>query len=212
MMHIHSNNKIDKRINVQTYKRIKTTTKRFLPARHYTRAVLVTALFLSVCSCLSQVGVLPKGLDGLTWFLTRRLHSSSPTLRYKEILLSIKSRHFRLEVSTKLRTQKISPRHIDRRKVLSIQLDKCGRSVRDKLDRRRSTKLTVHATFGSQFITVIVKLCVARDSVARVHQRQLTLVRMQRNIPEDIQLVDKCEFVSCRINYPCSTPVYNAAS
>ena len=43
---------------------------------------------VSVCLCLSQVGVLSKGLDELTWFLTGRLLSNSFTLRYKEMLLS----------------------------------------------------------------------------------------------------------------------------
>jgi len=37
---------------------------------------------------------------------------------------------------------KILLRHIDRRKVLSTELEKGGRSEREKLDRRRSTKLT----------------------------------------------------------------------
>jgi len=36
-----------------------------------------------------------------------------------------------------------SPRHIDCRNVLSTKLKKGGRSQRDKLDRRRSTKLTI---------------------------------------------------------------------
>ena len=74
-------------------------TEKFLPARRYTSAVLVTAEFLSVCLsvCLSA-RVCHRSFFDTDFF------SSSPTWRYKEILLSIKSRHFRLEVSTKLRT------------------------------------------------------------------------------------------------------------
>jgi len=47
---------------------------------------------------------------------------------------------------------------------------------RDKLDRRRSTKLTVPATFDGQFITLIVYLCLQHDAVARDHLRQPVLV------------------------------------
>ena len=42
--------------------------------------------------------------------------------------------------------RKMSPRHVDRRNVLSTQLDKGGRLKRDKLDRCRPAKLTIHAT------------------------------------------------------------------
>ena len=42
-----------------------------------------------------------------------------------------------------LRTWKILIRYIDRRNALSTLLEKGGRSQRDKLDRRRSTKLIV---------------------------------------------------------------------
>jgi len=51
---------------------------------------------------------------------------------------------------------------------------------RDKLDRRWSTKLTVPATVDSQFITLIVQLCLQHDAVqqriARVGLRQLIVV------------------------------------
>ena len=60
--------------------------------------------------------------------------------------------------------------------VLSTQLDKDGRSQRDRLDRRRSAMLTVPATVDRWFITVIVKLYLQHDSVARVHLQQRILV------------------------------------
>ena len=41
------------------------------------------------------------------------------------------------------RAVKISPRHIDRRNVLPNLAEKGGRSERDKLDRRRSTKFII---------------------------------------------------------------------
>ena len=46
---------------------------------------------------------------------------------------------------------------------------KGGRSARDKLDRCRSTKLTIPPTIDRQFITVIVKLLLQYVSVARVN-------------------------------------------
>jgi len=72
---------------------------------------------------------------------------------------------------SKLRTQKISPRHIDRRLSSS--------KVRDKLDRRRSTKLTIPPSSDArplQFIAEIVKLCLQQDFVARANQQQLILI------------------------------------
>ena len=42
-----------------------------------------------------------------------------------------------------LRPKYISPRHVDRRNLFLVQLDNGGRSERDKLDRRRSTALTI---------------------------------------------------------------------
>ena len=48
---------------------------------------------------------------------------------------------------------------------------------RDKLDRRRWTKLTVRATVDGRFITlIVVHLCLQHDAVARVHLRQLVAV------------------------------------
>jgi len=48
-----------------------------------------------------------------------------------------------LELCPKLQSEKILLRHIDRRNVLSTQLDEAGRSESDKLDCRRSTKLAI---------------------------------------------------------------------
>ena len=45
----------------------------------------------------------------------------------------------------------------------------------DKLDRRRSTELTIPATVGGWFITLIVHLCLQHDSVAHVYLRYLIL-------------------------------------
>ena len=47
--------------------------------------VLVMALCLCLSVCLSQVGVLSKGMDGLICVLAWRLLSTSPTLHFKEI-------------------------------------------------------------------------------------------------------------------------------
>ena len=52
-------------------------------------------------------------------------------------------------------------------------LEKGERPERDKLDRRRSTELTIPASSDARlmwFITVIVKLCLQHDSVAQVGQ------------------------------------------
>jgi len=47
---------------------------------------------VSVSVCLSRVGVLAKGMNGLICFMARRLLSTSPTLSFKEILVSTKIR------------------------------------------------------------------------------------------------------------------------
>jgi len=46
---------------------------------------------VSVSPCLSEA-VLSKGMDRSTWFLAWRLLSTRPTLRYKEIQVTIKLR------------------------------------------------------------------------------------------------------------------------
>ena len=73
--------------------------------------VLAMALCLSVC--LPQVGVLSKWLDGLIWFLSWGLLSTSPTLCFKEIQVSTTIRVLTLKLLPKLR-------HIDHQKVLLI--------------------------------------------------------------------------------------------
>ena len=50
--------------------------------------VLAMALCPCLSVCLSQVGVLSKRMDGVIWFLTWRLLSTSPTLCFKEIQVS----------------------------------------------------------------------------------------------------------------------------
>ena len=45
---------------------------------------------VSVCVCLSQVGVLSKRLNESDWFLALELPSAYPTLCYKEIQVSSK--------------------------------------------------------------------------------------------------------------------------
>ena len=47
---------------------------------------------MSVSVCLSQVGVLSKGVAGLICFLARRFLSTSPTLWFNEIQVSTKIR------------------------------------------------------------------------------------------------------------------------
>jgi len=55
-------------------------------------AMLARVLAVTMCPsvCLSQVGVLSKWTDGSSWFLARRLLSTSPTLCWKEFQVSIK--------------------------------------------------------------------------------------------------------------------------
>jgi len=66
--------------------------RHFYPRDAILAQVLAMALCLSVCLsvCLSQVGVLLKWLDGSSWILARRLLSTSPTLRFKEIQVCTK--------------------------------------------------------------------------------------------------------------------------
>jgi len=52
----------------------------FYPRDTVLARVLAMALCPSLCVCLSQVGVLSKGVKGLIWFLAWRLRSTSHTL------------------------------------------------------------------------------------------------------------------------------------
>ena len=56
---------------------------RFLPARRYATAGTSYGP-VSVCVCLSQVGVLSKRMDGIIWFLAWGLLSISPTRCFKK--------------------------------------------------------------------------------------------------------------------------------
>ena len=56
--------------------------------------------------------------------------------------------------------------------LLSTELDKAGRWDRDKLDYSRSSKLTIPPSYDTRplwFNTMIVKLCLQQDSIARVY-------------------------------------------
>jgi len=65
----------------------------FLPARRYASAgTSYGPVSVSVCVCLSRVGVLSKWMDGPSWFLALRLLSTYPTLCCKEIQVSTEIR------------------------------------------------------------------------------------------------------------------------
>ena len=79
--------------------------------------------------------------------------------------------YFPLENFPKLRTWKISSqhyKHIDRQSVLSTKLGKGGRSERDKLDRRRSTTLTIRPSSD------------ARPPVNHTNNQALSTARFRR--------------------------------
>ena len=63
--------------------------------------------------------------------------------------------------------QKISPRHIDRRNVLSTYLEKGGRSQRDKLGRRRSTKSIIPPSSDRRSTTIVYRTDRQALSTAR---------------------------------------------
>ena len=54
--------------------------------------VLGMALRFCLSVCPLQIGVLLKRMDGSSWFSARGLHSTYPTLRFKEIQASRKVR------------------------------------------------------------------------------------------------------------------------
>jgi len=98
-------------------------------------------VFICLSLCLSQVEVLSKRLNELNWFLAGSSLRPNPTLRCKEIHV-----YTITVLCPKLWTWKISLQHVDRRNGLSTQFDEDGRSEHDKVDRRRSAKLTISAT------------------------------------------------------------------
>jgi len=117
------------------------TPRSFLPARRNASATArVLAMTLcpsvSVAVCLSQVGVLSKWMDRSSWFLACRLLSTYHTLCCKEVQVSTKIKALPSWTSSQnLDFVKNLLRCIARRNVFSVQFD--------KLDRRRSAKLTV---------------------------------------------------------------------
>jgi len=58
----------------------------FLPARRYAST---GTSYGPVSVCLSQLGVLSKGMNGLIWFLAWKLLLTSPSLCFTDILVSI---------------------------------------------------------------------------------------------------------------------------
>ena len=66
-----------------------TPARSFLPARRFAGAGTGYGP-VSVSVCLSQVGVLSKGMNGFVWFLAWRLLSTSPTLYVKKTQVSTK--------------------------------------------------------------------------------------------------------------------------
>ena len=128
------------------------------------------AQVLAVALCLSQVGVLSKWVNEWSWFLAWELPTSTYlTLCYKEIRVSSKIRV--LPSGTLLQTLDLKFRHsISFVKTLSTKLNKSGRSKCDKLDRRRSTMLTIPASSDRRLLLYhTIKLCLQHDSVARVY-------------------------------------------
>ena len=124
---------------------------------------------LALCLCLSvchKSVFCRNGWTDRTIFLTCRLHSTSHTLCCKKIYVSTKI--------TALPSGTLSHTP-DFKKFCFLEpclLEKGGRSERDKVDRRRSAKLTISQSSDSrplQFTTVIVKLCIQQDTVARVN-------------------------------------------
>ena len=75
--------------------------------------------------------------------MARELLSTYPTLCYKEFCVSPEIEVLPSGTLPQTLVSKKIRYDIDRRNVLSTKLDKGGRSERDKLDRRRSTELTI---------------------------------------------------------------------
>ena len=118
--------------------------------------------------CLSEVGVLSKRMNESSWFLEQELPSTPP------ILHCVKRKFGYLQNKGTSLWNFFVPNSGLEKLCFGISIvETCYRlssrkvdtwSVRDKLDHRRSTTLTlVH-----QFITVIIKLCLQHNFVARV--------------------------------------------
>ena len=117
-----------------------------LSASYMRNAVLARArgtsydpVSVSLCVCLSQVGVLSKRLEGSGWFLAWRLPSTYHTVCRNEIQVSTKIRVLpsgTLSYTMDLKNFATTSRSTTR--VINLARQR-WRSERDKLDRRRST-------------------------------------------------------------------------
>jgi len=120
----------------------------------------------SVCVSLSQ-GVLSKQMNESSWFLAWELLSTRLTHCVK--------RKFRYLQNKDTFLWNFVPNLGLLKFCLGISivetLEKSGRSERDKLDHRRSTKLTIPSSSDARplAITVIIKLCLQHTFVARVN-------------------------------------------
>jgi len=112
----------------------------------YTLFSLLARYMLSSCVRLSQASLVSKRLDESSWFWHGDFHLSK--LCYKEIFISPKLGYFSLTLCSKLRTLKISPRHVDR------VVNKTRRR------RRRSSLLTTPARQSYNPLTPLLRFLV----------------------------------------------------
>ena len=127
-----------------------------------------------LCFCLSQVNVVVKWLDVSSWFFGTQASFDLSYLCYKEIRVPTQKRYFHLETLSQPLARHSS------QCVVDLARQRWMHSVINWIVVGR-TKLTILATIDGQFITLSVHLSVystmhARQSVARVHLRQLILV------------------------------------
>ena len=130
--------------------------------------VLAMALCLSVTSLCSI-----KRMNGLIWFWGMEAFLVLSTPRFKEIQVSTEISV--LPSGTFSQTpdlETVATAYRSSKRVINLARDRLRRSDRDKLDSRRSTKLTVPTSSDArplQFIAQIVKLGLQRDFVAPVN-------------------------------------------
>jgi len=105
--------------------------------------VLAMALqCLSVSVRHIKVGVLSKGMNGLIWFLTRGLLSTSFTLCFKKIQVSTKiTVHLNFLANSGLGKFRHGISIVER--AINLARERWTLSERDKLDRHWSTKLAI---------------------------------------------------------------------
>jgi len=118
-------------------------TPAFLPRDAILARVLAVSLRLSVSVCLSQVGVLSKWMDGSSWFLARRLLSTCPTLFFEEIQVYPKIRVSSGNLSQTPDLENFASAYRSSKRVVDLARERWRRLGRDKLGRRRSTKLII---------------------------------------------------------------------